>query len=541
MKRIKSEIKKDIAFVRRVIEANLKYRTEKLSKISLTNAENIHVIMDEQRMIGQLSDIINSLGEDGIQKATYGLPLFALSLNKSYISNSYLVLQGIKINSRGKDINNPLYDNVDKKSYDLEKIMGEMITDDYRVDLNRLEEFFDIYCTYLVSYVTSKNLHNFEYSNKSIIGSKICTMVAHIVYRVTGHLFTLQEEMSIVDFYTDDELLSFRMGPASSRACKQLIERYRKPEPSISVEFREPSKVITRELLEDGSNVITIDISAIEPYLENGVVTKICDLNIFEDLLEKTTLPVHSKMEYIAQMRNLINRTNIDLYNSKMQKCREEVLSLEELDLYNKGKNIPEAKTIIESIDTIIEMFVTGVTEEESLMLKEELCPLFVELKRLMTLPEEKIIDVPKVLYFTEDVLVNGETIKTPKVLKGIVALKKGLYKQILIQMNKLLGDLTAGDGILKGDNLPCQIWYNGKDIKVFYTSINGVTIIIDCLKGDQYGDILKTVKSKEFIEFLASVKRYITDGGVIDGSGFTNLIMSELSKSNAVKKILVK
>lgn len=311
----------------------------------------------------------------------------------------------------------------------------------------------------------------------------------------------------------------------------------------IMKEYVMPLRKTERKEIESSSLPIYSD-SEIEQYLENGIVAKNCDMATFEELLNCSSYSESRKFELLAQMKNLQNRE----YRRKMDEMCRKVFSSYELELYNNAKGNSEAKSILEDIDYLVEQLLGDSSEEAILIISEELVPLFARLNEIVnknidtvTKAEEIPNDIPKITFFKDKVVQDDGNISyIPRILTSIIAGQKSCYKQAYIQLSKLLSGMIGGDRPVQGNNLPCKICYKGKEFKIFYTMLGEVPVIIDGAVGDcDYQKIVNTVKSKEFLSYLKSLQETIISDGTLDESDYIDMIMRELSKSGAVKKVM--
>lgn len=125
-----------------------------------------------------------------------------------------------------------------------------------------------------------------------------------------------------------------------------------------------------------------------------------------------------------------------------------------------------------------------------------------------------------------------------PKLLRSVIRDKKQNYEEAHEQLTKLLGNFVGGDREIKNSCLPCRIWMKGKKYRIFYTMMDGVTIVIDSAFAEEGFDrLFGLCSSQKFTNFLDEIKSSLESGIVIDHRSYSEMTMGELAKSNAVSK----
>lgn len=317
--------------------------------------------------------------------------------------------------------------------------------------------------------------------------------------------------------FTIDECLQMLCDDVFYRMDLERLEA-KKDEPSPQPVTIEPASAVRDEIYD---------------YIENGVVVKRCNLEKFRELLNRASLSDAKRWEYEAQMRNFINRSVQEEFDSKMDECRRKYLNNDEIELYQSAKTNVDTIKKADYIDDCIEMLIDNTDDDEIEILCGEIENALDDI-RIFFKPTEDSNDV-RVIYYT--VKVGKETV--PKLLTTLLGDNKQNYKQAHSHLTKLLSGLSSGDREVLGDDMPCHILAKGKDFKIFYAIIGGVIVIIDGAKGkDAYQKIKSVVSTEDFKKFITSVRQTVASGVLPNAAGYTEVLMNELEKSKSIKKI---
>jgi len=220
---------------------------------------------------------------------------------------------------------------------------------------------------------------------------------------------------------------------------------------------------------------------------------------------------------------------------TSQEKLLLEIILPEELELYNKAKNSGniEATQIIKDIDALIDLLldVESILEREELI--NDLNTYFKYLKETLNISEE-VVEKTKIVYYKQ--FING--IISFRLLEDIKNINKGHYKTIYLQLNKLIKGNINGNREVLG-KLPVKVWSTkGIDYHIFYTIMNGIVIVIGCFDSKiGFDEIKKIVNTKDFITFYNEIKLQIENNTWLDEQDYTDLILSELAKSEVVRK----
>ncbi len=469
----------------------------------------------------ELKSLASALSKEGFTKVTFGLPTFTFSFMFDDLLNAHLTLTGIKQNAKEKDkyMGDRRMDDLEKKLFIIEKLLASYIDDDYDIDVRKLREFVEHYKLYLETYYEessrfSAGFIELDDSTKNIFYS----LVLYMVYSYTGIVVEGKLGEDLKSKVMNLELQSPSFSWEYATLVRNAINRV-----YITMTPKEEPK---EKSLEQSSSKERED-SLIYLYIEDGRVVNECDLNVFKGFLEETDLPYERKREYLAQMRNLINRRKEEALERAMTSKREEQLTPEELELYEEARNMREVAGIVDDIDSVVEMMLSETSIEDTEILKAELQDSLDKLKSAFSLESKS-----KTYYM--------ETIKedrVPKVFKSLLLESEELYETIYSTLRSALLGFTEGDKEIKGNKLPCRIFVKGDEYKLFYTVIGNTVVVIDGMSSiDAYTKVVNEVNKEEFRTFLNEVRAHIMAGGKPQGEGCTDLIMGELRKLKCAK-----
>ncbi len=471
---------------------------------------------------------IKHMTQRGFNGPTRDFPYFISIFSNNAIELTFLSLSGIRANGLLKE--DGYGEGLERELVELEREMAKFITDYNDVELESLEEFVKLYSEYLCLYLEKSDFFLVNKINADrTIEMALQSLGRFEIYLYRGEDFTKKEhdefleKMAELDFREDDFAHKFYS------LCEDLIG-------SLAVADEEV------EIPEEKTEVITPakEISAAYQYIENNRVVRVCDIDAFENMLDETELPYERKREYLAQMRNLINRRAQEELARRVAECQKKYFGKEEEKLYLEAKRNADCRSIVDDIDAIVLMFLDETDEENLEILKEELTSAFESLKELYgDMGESTTEKIPNLLYFTRKMRSSdGKEVSVPQIYTTISWCDSEDYKFIHTSVKRLISGNIGGDNPVKGVKLPCHVWYKGRDVKVFYTKINDTIMIIDVAKGEgAFKEIPGIVNRSEFKRQLDEAKAMIQRGEKPDARVYTKLLMKELEKAPSVKK----
>ncbi len=250
-------------------------------------------------------------------------------------------------------------------------------------------------------------------------------------------------------------------------------------------------------------------VNPLDDYILNGKVIRVCELEEFKTLLKESNLSEAQKMDYYRQMINLIRLSEEKEKKDIIVKLKEKLLG-DDKELLDKAQisgNV-EATAVLKEINAIFDLlFDSNLDEDNELIL--ELDSYVEDLKRILRLKKEGIVeDKPSIIYYKELLL--------DEVNKAL----KSDYKEIRINLNKIISGNIAQDKEVLGLNLPFKVKYKGRDFKIFYAVLGDFPLIITGIKGDKaFKEIKCVVSSREFLAYIRSldVKKLIGDKDMTD------------------------
>lgn len=484
----------------------------------------------------KLQILMHAISQDGMKTVTYFLPIIFIAAQVWEPEFNLLLLSGIKKNAQSKLLEAKFMDPLEYSLLELERQMTNFIEDDLNIEVENCGKFLVLFAQYLQLFYseTEMKIVNADVADKNILmrGYKkvMRSMMYYIVGRVTDsfELFHIREYSEIIridDIDFDNE-----------QSLKTTVEKVMKEIASkaeILRSVKKAAQITNKKPLDQKKE----SIDPLKEYMTNGVITKSCNLEEFKKILENTDLSPDRKNEYFAQMRNLINRNAQAKFEKAMNECRSKTFTKEEMDLYTNAKTDPACKSIIEDIDTIIEMLLGELTQEEQKTLRIELNEN-IDMLRLMLTP--KVKNEPEIeqgiIYYSDTVLdEEGNLSSVPKIYQAVLKDGKEVYRQVYSQITKLKQGLINGNGIVKAKgNWPCKVYYRGKEYKVYYTIIEDVVVVIDA--GKRGVSIDKVVGNERFAFFIDAVKGALAQGQVINDERQEAILMEELEKVNTFK-----
>ncbi len=489
-----------------------------------------------EEYIRDFKSLRSSISISGMMDVVYGLPRLRLMSVNSTIDATFLMLSGIKVNAQKKK--EEACKQSDLKYLELERSMALYIDDDLKIKPEFLTEFVNLYSKYLKTFFIEKEVD--LKGEKRFRGYVSLPIIVYTIYRERSVMLSFKgitEAASLFNTLLDS---GFTVGGAVRMTVRNLLQAKDESLFIIIVPDEEEEKEPVRVNKKERTQTVRKE-SPLDKYMENGRVVASCPLEEFSAILEQADLTDNLKHEYYAQMRNFNNRKSKEELESELARMRAEILFEEEVELYNRGKLVPEASGIIDDIDTAFLLLHEGVTPDEKDDLIEEINVLLESLGEMLAPQEPKCEEeeTPNLVYYLEENAMNGEIVKMPYLLSTIRRCRKDDNKTISLEITKLLKGNTVRDRELTGDEFPCRVFYKGKDMKLFYSLIGGTIVVIDAFKGDTaFKKAKKVVTSASFRSFINEIQEFINSGGNPKAANYTGLVMSELKKYQEDKKI---
>lgn len=463
--------------------------------------------------VARIDSILKSYDGGIAQSVTYGLPFLCYAVASCSPFLCYLMMAGIKRNADEKVID-ALGPN-EAVLADLEIKMGQFIDDDGRLSIENAQELLKLFGTYIKYFDSFILLDVDRPVNEDEVFSAIMVSVAsYIVYCETGVVMSFAQNKRLSEVakkIMEEENVD--LVSALEKAAKKCIEEFR-----------------VQKTIENGTHQER-EADAIDEYVVGGVVVKSCDMTTFDELLSNSGLSQEKREEYRMQMSCFLAEEEKRNRVIVCERIKSELFSKEERALYWAAKLNPEQKDIAAGIDQVVEMMSEMTTSDDFSILMEELHRSFYTLTSSYG---ELARENANVIYYVEE----SDDGYVPKLLRSVIKDKKQNYEEVHGQLTRLLGNFVGGDREIKNSCLPCRIWMKGKNYRIFYTAMNGVTIVIDSAFAEEGFDrLFDLCSSQEFTNFLDEVKSSLESGIGIDHRSYSEMIMSELAKSNAVSK----
>lgn len=434
-----------------------------------------------QRIIWEYESLISALTVTGFSKPSLGLASLSAYIGteeKTTLLIYYLIFTGIKVNSEDDRVYS---DEASEQLHCVEKKLGAYLDANCIISKDDKGEFLELYRQYVELYLS---FNTFTIDPESIKRNQ-----------------DVEGALEAVENYIDD-----------------------------FEDFVVDSIVIDKKL--DKENTSTVEspklervINPLDEYIVNNKVVKICDLEEFKVLLANSSLPLHLEQEYMKQMINLINRKTQEENNKKMNDLLCSILDEDDILLLEQAKasgNI-EAMQVVKDIEFNLELMVADEVDET---LVGEIQEAIEVLRRILNPKVEVEEEKPKVIYFKD------------YFYSSLIKAQKANYKEAYNAINRIIEGNVGQDKMLFGDNLPVKVWFKGKKFKTFYTMIGEARIVIGGGLSDSiFNEMAILVNSREFLEFMSSLRDANLDVLLEEENNKTTKIMDELKKSKAVSR----
>lgn len=432
-----------------------------------------------QRIIWEYESLISALTVTGFSKPSLGLASLSAYIGteeKTTLLIYYLIFTGIKVNSEDDRVYS---DEASEQLHCVEKKLGAYLDANCIINKDNKGEFLELYRQYVELYLS---FNTFTIDPESVKRNQ-----------------DVEGALEAVENYIDD-----------------------------FEDFVVDSIVIDKKL--DKENTSTVEspklervINPLDEYIVNNKVVKICGLEEFKVLLANSSLPIHLEQEYMKQMINLINRKTQEENNKKMNDLLCSILDEDDILLLEQVKasgNI-EAMQVVKDIEFNLELMVADEVDET---LVAEIQEAIEVLRRILNPKVEVEEEKPKVIYFKD------------YFYSSLIKAQKANYKEAYNAINRIIEGNVGQDKMLFGDNLPVKVWFKGKKFKTFYTMIGEARIVIGGGLSDSiFNEMATLVNSREFLEFMSSLRDANLDVLLEEENNKTTKIMNELKKSKAV------
>lgn len=434
-----------------------------------------------QRIIWEYESLISALTVTGFSKPSLGLASLSAYIGteeKTTLLIYYLIFTGIKVNSEDDRVYS---DEASEQLHCVEKKLGAYLDANCIISKDDKGEFLELYRQYVELYLS---FNTFTIDPESVKRNQ-----------------DVEGALEAVENYIDD-----------------------------FEDFVVDSIVIDKKL--DKENTSTVEspklervINPLDEYIVNNKVVKICGLEEFKVLLANSSLSLHLKQEYMKQMINLINRKTQEENNKKMNDLLCSILDEDDILLLEQVKasgNI-EAMQVVKDIEFNLELMVADEVDET---LVGEIQEAIEVLRRILNPKVEVEEEKPKVIYFKD------------YFYSSLIKAQKANYKEAYNAINRIIEGNVGQDKMLFGDNLPVKVWFKGKKFKTFYTMIGEARIVIGGGLSDSiFNEMATLVNSREFLEFMSSLRDANLDVLLEEENNKTTKIMNELKKAKAVSR----
>ncbi len=491
-------------------------------------------LLGVEEYLRDFKSLRNSISINGMMNIVHGLPRLHLTSGTSSIDMTFLMLSGIKTNAKKK--NEVDCKKSDLKYLELERKLALYIDDELKIRPEFLTEFMNLYCKYFKAFFKENKI---DIKDKAgFLGYVTMPIVIYTIYREKSAALSPNGLLYVEKAINMLLEKGFTLGGAVKMVVRKLLE-IEDECLFIRTEQDEVKTPLRKEVPKEEKIQSVKRENPLDRFMENGRVVASCPLDEFSKMLESLDLSDNLKSEYYAQMKNFNNRKSKEELESELARLRADYLFDGEIKLYNKAKLVPEASGIIDDIDAAFLLLYEGVDPEEKEILVEEIGTLFESLKEMLEPPRVKEEnEVPDLVYYLEESVINGETVKTPRILSTILSGNKNDNKAISIELSKLLKGNVSRDRELNGD-FHYRVFYKGRDMRLFYLLIGGTVVVVDAFKGEvAFKKAQKLITSTEFRNFVREVQKFINEGGSPKATSYTELITGELKRSQEGKKM---
>lgn len=291
------------------------------------------------------------------------------------------------------------------------------------------------------------------------------------------------------------------------------------------------------------SKVLKIEeIDPIYEYVDDNGIKKTCrSIEEFEEILKKSNVSQSKKDNYLKQMQNHLNQIEKQKYEEMKSRIIRTIFTREQMNLYNYARQQDDVNigTYLEEIDILINMLIetTNTKDRKEIIIEIQLYMANLEnyINAIKPKEEKDEIDNNFVLYFKD----NNNVSYMEKSLRNI---PKGDYKQVYGDINKILAGADSKRREVQGIKLAMPIYCLGREIKIFYTTLNDYVIFIAIIPGAKsaYREIINLVQRPEFINYYNDIKFRIENIKDIPNEvEYTNNIMNELQTSRQVRELV--
>ncbi len=200
----------------------------KISPLRFDKGTSLNEIFDQllgnilvfRKNIQKQELLLKAIKEEGIRGTSYSLPLLILSC--SYVNGTCgrLMAMGIKKNAESKTENDECMDKEECKLLEFERELANFITDDYHIDISRLDEFLDLFITYIETYFLSTSMT----SNNPTSHEKNMTNIQMTMgfYALQAHFDMPLETGDLMNYYKSVHELVFHARISQSMAVRLI-------------------------------------------------------------------------------------------------------------------------------------------------------------------------------------------------------------------------------------------------------------------------------------------------------------------------------
>lgn len=460
-------------------------------------------------------DLVNSLSKKGVKKPSVNLPVITHidNLYSDDIEGVFLVITGIKKNvscnfiSSERTKSKPFLNSY--KDFNLK--LSSLIEGDYSIKRYNITHFVNVFMEFLL---TQNDLARGDRETKDahdkFAEQLLLKTILYIIYKDLGVLFSKKSINSIkllVNSYLEYECFTY--GGIANIVCSRIFKQYEMLREKIEREKEDAS--------------IKETVESIFEYVHDGEIVRSCPLDEFFGLLRDSSIPEQEQEKYYEMMRERIAHEE---YENRLAFCKEAVFTHEEATLYEKYSGNEDAKDIISSIDSIIELFLEA-SDEDKLILFDAVGEEFAKLREI---EEKRQAVLAKIVYFSREVKIGQEISRIPMVLESSLRDAKCDKKIVLKHLERIVDGCLEGDGKIEIEAEPYQIYFKGKSTQIFYARIEDIIVVIDGGRG-KVDSVLKVVASVEFRRFYSELVKRIQSGQTPSTEEYTTLIIEKLSE----------
>lgn len=468
---------------------------------------------------------LKALTSEGFKDITYLLPtlcIFGFEVEPDYV---YLLLTGIRKNAREKQPRGALIDELETVLLQYEREIDKCFDKNYRIYNNKVESLYELLVNYTKEVFFDER---FQFRDTLDYGLLLDTLsLSYTFYIIEQNTGIKLNSNYFEEIYKKMQVMRSR-GYSMSATIIRLIEEYSIQNYSVRINPGMNEKKCTDVNLSD--------------FISERGITRLCNREVFDEALQSSNISGGQKNFYADLMDGTTEFVEKMRYKKRCAKLRRELFTPEEEELYMHVYHASKTSltgAFIEKIEAIVSEamdefeplmeelrthFDDGMSNEEVLsiarvsedgevegilenmailfdMIREDLKPWTKNLQ----LYASNAGEMNKTVCFMESIKNEDEEEEAiPAPLKNIISLDREKTSMLYNQLKQLLSQNTQGDRLLK-KSTPYPVYIKGREVKIFYTVIEGVVVIIDMCEatGEEYKRVVETVRSDAFKSFI--------------------------------------